>query len=268
MVKADDVAGAGKGFFTEAGQLKSKKSLQIEESKSSKSTAATEVDTSGSSANLDKALGQMRTEFHEKAGRVITDVNQNLDDIKSAQNIVKAEKAAAKDLKAAIKDGDTEKADAARAQIQKLEDRRAKLAENISANAAEQKPRSRTSFNIGSEQKGTIEVRQVDFKAAAVDAAELDKKKDINAFIDELDKEAESLQAQRLDQRETRAQIKEIVTEVDTKLQAISDNAVRRFEDAENLANKLNSEIKAGAQEALAAFTSPSQAVLSALFES
>lgn len=255
MDDSNSIAGAGKGFFDKTGQIKSSEQLKTEikaapaeKNSSAQSSEATEF----SPQTLSNALGAVRSRFSEEANQAISRVNENEKQVKEAQDVVKEQLKVARELKDALKEDDDKKVEVKRQELIKLQDQRAKLAKNIEADQGDQRLEQRSSIKFGNEQKGIVEVRPVEFEASKTDARELDKPKEVNKFIDELKGDLDSLKSQRQDLRDARREVKAVVEEVDKQVTQIEGDNVRRYEDANKLAEKVAQQVRSGSQGALA----------------
>lgn len=255
MDDTNSVAGAGKGFFDKAGQLKSSEQLKTEikaaptkESSASESSEATQF----SPQTLDNALGAVRSRFSEDANKAISRINENDKQLKEAQQVVKDELKVARELKDALKSDDTQLAETKRQELAKVQNRRAKLAESIEADQGDQRQDQRRSIQFGNEQKGIVEIKPVEFEASSQKAESLDRPKEVNKLIDDLKEDLDSLKIQRQDLREVRREVKSVVEEVDKQITQIEGDSVRRFEDASKLADKVAQQVRSGAQGAIA----------------
>ncbi len=246
MDETGKVSGVGQGFFSETGQLKSKEQIIADKGTSSKNP---KIDASNFSSSISNAIGSQRSKFQEQANEAVSAVNANEDNLKAAKSITKEQLAAAKDLKKAIKTEDQDAIKSSRKELQRLEKQRQELSQKIQEDNSEQASVRHQTLNFGNQQKGIVEVQAVDFRESSGEIKELDSTKDVEQYIQGLNDDLDSLKAQVKDQKDTKAQVKVAIEEVDRDVQKIQGDAIRSFDEASKTANKIAQDIRSGGLE-------------------
>ena len=246
MDETGKVSGVGLGHFTEAGQLKTKEQIAAEKGTSSNNQ---KIDSSNFSSSISNALGGQKSKFQESANEVISAVNVNEDNLNAAKQITKEEISVAKDLKKAIKADDSDAIKSSRKELLRLEKQRKELSDKIQESNSEQSSVRHKNLSFGNEQKGIVEVQEVDFRASSGEIKDLESAKDVEKYIQGLNDELDSIKVQTKDQKETRVQVKSIVEEVDSEVKSIQSTAIRSFDEATRAASKIAQDIRSGGLE-------------------
>ncbi len=244
MDETGSIKGIGKGFLNESGQIKSRDQLKSEDTKAKKESKSSAANATDFSATLGNAISSVRSRFREDTNKVISAVNVNDDQLKEAKKITEKQLEAAKQLKTAIKDNDTDAIEARKKELDQLDRKRADLVEQIDRTNTDQKDLSHKKISLGSEQKGIVEVKQVEFKKSDLDTTKIATKDDVNDLIESFKNDLVSIKTQRQDQRETRAEVKEIVNEGEKELASIEKDSLKSYEDASRHAERLASDIR------------------------
>ena len=243
----------GQGFFNAAGQAKSKETLAAE---NKKAEASLEAKSSGESTpekdtSVKSALKSVSSRFSEDANSVINVINENDSNLKAAQKNVKAQVSVAKDLKNAIKDGDTEKADKKRAELAALQGERDKIAEKVQADNDARVTERTQSISFGNKPKKLVSIEKVEFQKTNKNQ-DLESAQGVDNLIDSLKNDQASIKSQRTELRETRKEVKQVVNDVRSEISRIEKASVATEQEAQKLADKVASDIvRTGSQQAV-----------------
>jgi hypothetical protein len=262
MAEVKDIT-PGNGFFSAAGDLKSKEQLTTDTKSTDKSGASQSSNQTGSSqtsssdaasaefsGQVGDAIGKVQGRFIEKSNEIINVIHIDEQNINKAEKIVKEQINTAKDLKAAIKDGETDKADKLRDKLSKLSEKRADLVAEIKKDNSEVLTSRTKNLSLGNEQKGIVSTKEVKFSKS--DEADLSSAKGVTDFIQSLKSDKAQLDVQRKDVREKKQEVKEIINDTKKQLGAIKKNALDTFEKASSAADKIASKISQGGEAFLA----------------
>lgn len=248
---AGEVEAAGKGFLTAAGQVKDKKTLaaenqEVKKTQSNESEKAVEEDKSVSTA-----FKSVRTRFDQEVNSAISVVNQDQANLKRAGDNVKEQLKVAKELKEALKNENSEKADKKRAELQVLQEERSAIADQIDADNKRLAPDRNQSISLGNKQIEKIKTEKVRFESQK-EAPKTESVEDVKKLISSLEDDRSEIKVQRQELREVKKQITGAVKEVRKELNSIEESSIRSIEEANTSAKKVASDIvKAGSQSAL-----------------
>lgn len=249
------VAGAGLGFFTEKGQLKSRSQLDSDAaSKSKSSSSASDSSSTDFTTRATQALGSVKTRFVEKANTAISTANKVESSLNDAKDIVKEQIEAAKDLKKAIKSGDAQEIDTARAKLQDVEERRKTLASDLDQQNRETAGDRIQNLSFGNQEKATVRIAdaKLSSETSGKSAADIQSVEDVNALLDSLKSDQSSVKDQIDDVKAVKAEVKDAVKEVKAEIKSLQSDVIDSFDSAEKLASKVASDIKAGGLSELA----------------
>lgn len=239
------IQGSDQGFITVDGsRLKTKEELSSDSKKKDQQPAedAVQEDTK----SLSNALGSVKRKFNEDIQSIASGVAEDEAILKKAKQVTRNQEKALGELKTALSEGDEERATQAREKLSKLSDEAKKVeAEVTSINTARVADR-RKSVSFGNEQLGTIQTKEIRFKA--VDTSSLETKSDISQASKALKAESSDLSEQRSEIREVKDEIKSLSAEADKRISDISGTPVRAIADAERLAQDVAKQIRSAAE--------------------
>ncbi len=243
---AEDISGikdGSVGFLSKTGELKTKEANREAEAKIDRSAAEpAERAEPQDKTDISKAVESARQRFNQQVNNSATVINNDADNLKAAKSVVKEQIEVARNLKEAISSGDTEKADKLREDFSKLEDKRSVLAEKIEKDNRSVESDRVKNINLGNQQKGRIETKDVDFKAR--EKAKLNDSEAVNQEIERLKSDVTKINDQTDDLRATRQELREISKEGNEHLQAVERDVVRSLEDATKIANDIAGQIR------------------------
>ena len=257
MAEVKDIT-PGNGFFSAAGDLKSKEQLTTD-TKSTEKSGSTQASSQISSSDAASAefsdqvgdsIGKVQGKFIEKSNDIINVIHIDEQNINKAEKVVKEQINTAKDLKAAIKDGDSDKADKLREKLSKLSEKRNELVADIKKDNSDVLTSRTKNLSLGNEQKGIISTKEVKF--SKTEESDLSSAKGVNEFIQSLKTDKAQLDVQRKDVREKKQEVKEIINDTKKQLGAIKKNALDTFEKASGAVDKIATKISQGGQAFLA----------------
>lgn len=248
---AGEVGSVGKGFFKESGELKSKTELSKEEAAAKRQPAAAPAESPAADTSIFTAIGSVRSRFAEKANAIATVINQDEQNLKESAKAIRAQLTAAKDLKEALKNGDEETIEQARAKLNEATEQRNQLADKIKRdNAAVVADRAKN-LSIGNEQLGITRTKPVELERSA--KADINNVKDVNELIRGLRSDRESIANQRGELNSVKQELRSTLSETDARLSKLQDQSIRDIADAERTARDLASRIVANGSQALSA---------------
>lgn len=242
---AGEVSEVGKGFFNEAGKLKSPEQLAKETEAQSKSKAKeTEVIETSVDITSDtkSAFRAVRNNFNQQVKEVTTQLDENEQFIEEADKIVKEQLDTARDLKEALRTEDNEKASEARSRLKELDIQRRALSQEIDDKNRERAPERVQSLSLGNSQRGQVKVEEVKLKPKI--ESDFGTTEDVNKFIDGLKTDKASLNDQRVKLQEVQGEVKTIVKDTRAELTQIEGDTIRSIDEAKATADKVATEIK------------------------
>lgn len=250
------VAGVGQGFFSEAGKLKSKEEIRVEEQKAGEArkaraaAAQPPVDTSElSDQKIGEAFSRVRARFNEQANQAVSAVNQEQEDLRAARKVVKEQLAAARDLEQALENGDKEAAQVSRKKLEELQSKRNELSEQISSRDEEQLAVRRQTVSVGNEKLATVQIPQVKLEKSQDDIQAIDRPKEARQLEKSLKDELAALNAVGQELRETRREVRQVVSEGNARIAALEEGTIRDFEKAQETATRVASDIRSSSRE-------------------
>ena len=242
--------GAGKGFFSATGELKSKEQLSEAKAKSKDSGEKTQSEPASTaedfSSKVSNSLGAVRSKFVGSANEIASVVNTDEKNIKAAQDVVKDQLAAARELKSALKDDDVEAIKKSTEKLDTLSKKREEIAAQIKVDNERAITKRVKNLSYGNEQRTIVKTEEVKFESSSKDSP--DSVKDVNQLIDQLQADKESLNDQRKVVKEAKGEIKEAVAKVRDDIKTLKKDTIDSYDKASKLADKLNQDIKAGAE--------------------
>lgn len=255
---ASEIKGVtGQGFFSTQGELKSKEAIRetsAQESSPAAESGQAPIDDSGDALTADK----ITRVFENISGRVSVQTSQLASvanraeaNLSEAAALIKEQLKSAKDLKKAIKDGNTVEADAARQKLQSLQEERTKLAQQIESDNREDDTSRTKNLSVGNQQKGIIQVSAVRVSGGETPRS-LDSVKEVNDFISSLKEDKQSINEQKNKLEATKSKIEVVFTETRKQLSRIESSSIQTFGEADKVAEDIASAItKSGAQSLL-----------------
>lgn len=251
-----EVGATGKGFLTTTGQVKDRKTLAAEEQQASKKSENVESNNNASESEFSEekvasAFSSVRSRFSEDVNSVVSVINEDEEDLKQANDNVKKQLKAARELKQAIKEEDQETADAKREELKQLQTERDKLASQIEDNNRERADQRIQSVSFGNKPKAIVKIDKLEFEKSDPNQ-DLESKEGVNNLISNLQDDRTNIQAQRKELREVKKEVKKVVDDVRTEIGKIEKAAIASVDEAEKTANKIaNQVIRGGAESSL-----------------
>lgn len=239
------IQGSDQGFITVDGsRLKTKEELSTDSKKQGQKQIeeAVQEDTK----SLSNALGAVRSRFSEDIQAIASGVAEDEAVLKKAAQVTKKQEKALSDLKVALDEGDEKGAADAREKLSKLSDQAKEIEKQATSINQSRLTERRKSVSFGNEQLGTVETKEIQFKA--VDTSSLQTKSDISKASKALKAESSSLGEQRSEIREVKEEIKSLSAEADKRIEDISGTPVRAIGDAEKLAQDVAKQIRSAAE--------------------
>lgn len=247
---AGQIDGVGKGFFTEAGQLKSKDQLSKEAAVKSQ-TAADTVSVSSTGDKFSSSVRDIRGRFRDQSNSIAAVINQDESHLETADKAIKAQLAAAKELKAAFKSGDKSGIQAAQEKYEAATADRNKAAEETQQYNQEVAADRAKSLNVGNQQLGIVQTKrlQVEKSASAAPTSE----REAREAIAQLKSDRDSIAAQQKAVASTKEDLQATVSKAEKSLADTESGTIRDLKKAESTAADLASRIVANGSQALAA---------------
>ncbi len=241
------ITSKGLGFFNTSGTLKTKEELKAESSKPQNTEKTSQSVSTNFSDRITDALSKVESRFVERANKAIEVTTSSEKSIKEARDVTTREIAAAKDLKKAIKNGNAEKADAARESLAELQKEREALAAKIDTSNRDASSSRKQSLSLGNSEKASVTVNPVRFEARKdSNPAQLQNEDEVEVFIKARQAEKKELRAQAQDLKEVKKQIKESIKTTRDEVSSIRKDSITTFEKAEEVTQKVASDIRAG----------------------
>lgn len=260
---AGEVGAVGKGFLTETGDLKTSAQL-AKEDQNQKTNSAAGKNTPAADTSISTALGSVRGRFADNANAILSVVNQDGQNLKDAQQAVKKQLTAAKELKTALKDKDEKKIEKAQKELASATAERNAVAERIEKDNSRLVADRARNLSVGNEQVGIVKVRAVQLEKSNI--AEISKPKDAEKLIESLKADKASIAEQRTEHADVKNDIKEKIQSTDEQLSKLQDRSIRALADAEDTAQALASRITGNAAQALSA-SNISQSIVQQLLQ-
>lgn len=239
------IQGSDQGFITVDGsRLKTKEELATDSKKQDQKQVESAVQDDTKS--LSNAMGSVKRQFNEEVQAVANSIAEDEAVLKRAKKVVKDQEKTLSDLKTAMKEGDEKSISEAREKLSKLGSEAKKIEKDVASVNEARVTERRKSISFGNEQLGTIQTKEIKFKA--VDTSSLDTKSNIAATSKALKESSDSLSEQRAELKETKNELKDISAEADKKISDISGAPVRAISEAERLAQDVAKQIKSAAE--------------------
>lgn len=249
-----DVGEIGKGFLDEKGRVKSKEELEKELKATANPNQSRNISTQEAASKQSlsdearSAFGSVKARFNQDASEIASVINENKETLNQSEELVKQQIAAAKDLKAAIKSEDSEKASEARQKLSDLSERRDEFAIKIGRQNQEKAPDSVRTLNLGNEKKGSFAIDAIEFEGSS-GGVDLETTAGINAFINDLQADKDSINSQQEKLQGTREELRGVTKETREQLNQIEGSTLKSLEDAERSAQNIAGRLKAGGLE-------------------
>lgn len=185
-------------------------------------------------------LGAVRSRVTEQANSIISDNNKQIDVVNEAQKLTKQQIDTAKELKSLIKDGGSSDAiEAKRNELSELREKSEKLKSKVDQQNKDIEPERIRSIRLGNETKGTYTVKKVEYQAAG-STDDLDEAKEVQAYIDQLQIQSQSLRDQKTEFKETKKEVKAALNEARGELKELDDHVLTGFDQAKGLASRIS----------------------------
>lgn len=245
--EAGRISGRGLGFFTANGVLKTKEDLRSESSSRASSNGRADGVSATFSDRLSEALGKAQSRFIERANNAITAAQIAQDGIRKARDVTAREIAVAKDLKKAIKNGDTQKAGELRGSLGEIQKEREAIAQQIDEENRRSDGIRRQTLNLGASDRGTVTISPVRFEARSeANAGELLSESSVDEFIQLRQADRRDLRSQAQELSAVKKQIRDAIKGVKEEIAGIRGESIESFERAEKIAGRVASDLRAG----------------------
>jgi|GEM_PF-2471583 len=245
---AKEIGKVGQGFFDASGNLKTAEALKKESNTSktnSTEKAASSADSSDTfnSSTVTNAISAERARFTEQSNTKVSEVNVGSNQVDRGIAVVKDQLKAAKELKSAIKEDDTEKADAARSKLAVLAKERDALADEISTTNREAGPSVEKNLRVGNRSVGpAVTVPRAQLTKSST--SELQSTQDVNKLIDSVKGDLDGLKAQKQEFKSARSDLKEAIGAGRAEIDKVEEGSIRTISAAESKAELVASAIR------------------------
>ncbi|MBX7145193.1 MAG: hypothetical protein K1X79_12130 [Oligoflexia bacterium] len=250
---AGEVGGVGKGFFSETGELKSKQQVakETEAPKESEASDKVEISSKSSEEKLSSALSAIGGKFRSAANEAATVINNDEQNADQAAKVVQEQLKAARDLKAALKEGNDEKTQVAREKLERATEKRDAVAKQIEESNQEVADKRAKNLNVANQQLGVVKTEAV--KLERSEKRDVSTTKDVDNLIEDLKSDKQSISEQKERVRSERADLQAKVADGEERIAATEKRSLRNFEEADSKARDLAARITQNGSQALAA---------------
>jgi len=232
----------GQGVRNVKGELKAREQQRPEPP--ANQPAAPERSRDLTIKSVDEALGQARGEFRSSANKLASVLNQKEESIEEARQVVQAERRLARELKAAIREGDDRDVQDTKMELLSIRDRRNEVARKIEQENVRLAAEGEQMVRLGTVAREPISAPPVFFEPAP--QANLDSGNDLGAYIEGLGADRRSLTRQRSELQEVREELVSAVQEGEARLAQIESGALRSYDEAAKAVKAVVEEIRKG----------------------
>lgn len=245
------IQGAGKGYFSSEGVLKSKSEVANEDKiTETKRTEEAAVIDESFGKKTDTAFQKVEGRFLEKANQALTIASETESKLREVKQVINKEIKAAKELKEAIKNNNADDEEVARKKLIEAQEQRRVVEEEVEKFNLEKTPERRVSLNVGNSEKSKVEIKEIKLsKSETNQSSDLDRAKQVQAYIDSLKEERSSINQQLKDVKETKEEVGDTVSRVRAELTSLEKNAIASYDEAAKTADKIANSIRQGGQE-------------------
>ena len=234
------------GFLSKDGKLKGAAENAEAESKiaanSQRGQSQPTQKSESEEPSVTNALAAVRKRTNEDVSQITAVLNVDRENLADGRANLKQLRGAALELKQAIKNGDAAQIDSLKSKIQTLQVEQDEIAKRVEVDNQRLASERVQDVKVGNRQIGRVKTEEVRFEKSS--EAKLDTLENLNAFIEKTELQLGEVKEQLNQNRELRLETKGFAEEARAEINRVEEHSLRNIKDAEELANKVSSQLK------------------------